>query len=986
MAAAAAAAQAQAVNNNAIRQTAEKQLETMYKTVECLKDTDFAKFKDQLGRQAYAYEWDAHILNPGLPVPGRLNLKDERDIRNAYMVIMNKCDGHPVENLLKACTQGDAQGAFRTVHNFFHRDTQAGKSAAYKDFYGASMANTDSNIVKWVAMVPDKAEILIAAGGQADAAAQLSIFLDGLLPEFKPIKTILEQTVNLTFADATLRVMDYAQTEGITTLTKGGGKFQKNNTFFNHGLNDKNVPPALGQGSSTAHIFPPGVRGDACRGWPSDDGCKFGDDCHFTHNGIGRLAPPHLRRPPRGKPNQQTRPTRTSGNTNGTTNPSVNTLTDTKPAPKPTFKADGRTPAAAKCNYCNGPHLMRGCPDLQADHAAGKSNVHMVDNTQAVDFVFMTNSQSTARTTPARSYIPTNTTLMCALLLFAYLTTTTCTATPLCPHFDHSYAAGVVLVGMVARFWDTTTMLVDRCSSPVKLFLAIVFVLCSFASLSAASPVGLAPRVCASSYYNHDSMTPTANANYEWCSDTGTNRFVTNDINDYVPGTFVPTNTVVAVGGGNTTSPGYGTVIVKSLTHDCAMQYNKVLLMPECSKKLMPASAFIQKGCSLVFDDYNKVTLRAKDKKPILSGIEIDGLYYYHAITISASENNVSPVFPNINQSESFSARESTYFGLPVGKHISAASDNFARHLLEAHWAYGHIHFDKLRKLLGLKKGDDPECPTCTIAKSRQAAMAKQAAERSTRVNHRMHMDIGFTRDCNYKFQLYIDDYTRESYIDVLDNKADAFSCWVNLKDHLENKHAPWKFAHIHTDAEPLYSSPQWEEHCKETGMSHESSSRYRHEQNGVVERGMQSIGIPFRCMMIQANAPESRIPDALRHANVIRNHSPTKANKGWSPREKAAGMKLPTNKRLLRGPLFCLVFAHVYEQERVKHAPRGVACVYLGYDDVNNAYKVMEWISGQEYYTADVTFHPNTFPYRANPNRTPTWLRQYHDIAPRYQ
>ena len=59
--AAAAAAQAQAVNN-AIRQTAEKQLETMYKTVECLKDTNFAKFKDQLGRQAYAYEWDAHIL------------------------------------------------------------------------------------------------------------------------------------------------------------------------------------------------------------------------------------------------------------------------------------------------------------------------------------------------------------------------------------------------------------------------------------------------------------------------------------------------------------------------------------------------------------------------------------------------------------------------------------------------------------------------------------------------------------------------------------------------------------------------------------------------------------------------------------------------------------------------------------------------------------------------------------------------------------
>ena len=101
---------------------------------------------------------------------------------------------------------------------------------------------------------------------------------------------------------------------------------------------------------------------------------------------------------------------------------------------------------------------------------------------------------------------------------------------------------------------------------------------------------------------------------------------------------------------------------------------------------------------------------------------------------------------------------------------------------------------------------------------------------------------------------------------------------------------------------------------------------------------------------MIQGCAPERFIPDSLRQSNVIRNNSPTKANKGWTPREKEAGMKLPTNKRLMRGPLFCLVFAHVCEEECVKHTPRGIACVYLGYDDVNNAYKVMEWVSGQIY------------------------------------
>ena len=124
----------------------------------------------------------------------------------------------------------------------------------------------------------------------------------------------------------------------------------------------------------------------------------------------------------------------------------------------------------------------------------------------------------------------------------------------------------------------------------------------------------------------------------------------------------------------------------------------------------------------------------------------------------------------------------------------------------------------------------------------------------------------------------------------------------------------------------------------------------------------MGTIGVPFRTMMIQGNAPPSDIPHALRHANVVRNNSPSAAKNGWSPRERAAGMKLPINKRLMRGPLFCLVFIHIYKEERAKHEPRGVAGVYLGYDDVNNTYLVKEWVTGKEYYTADLTFHYQNF------------------------
>ena len=54
-----------------------------------------------------------------------------------------------------------------------------------------------------------------------------------------------------------------------------------------------------------------------------------------------------------------------------------------------------------------------------------------------------------------------------------------------------------------------------------------------------------------------------------------------------------------------------------------------------------------------------------------------------------------------------------------------------------------------------------------------------------------------------------------------------------------------------------------------------------------------------------------------------------------------------------------------------------------LGYDPINNAYLVREWASKRLYYTADVTFHPMTFPCRGQPDRSLSDLNQYDNLAP---
>jgi hypothetical protein len=139
-------------------------------------------------------------------------------------------------------------------------------------------------------------------------------------------------------------------------------------------------------------------------------------------------------------------------------------------------------------------------------------------------------------------------------------------------------------------------------------------------------------------------------------------------------------------------------------------------------------------------------------------------------------------------------------------------------------------------------------------------------------------------------------------------------------------------------------------------------------------------MGVDFRCQMLQGNAPESDVPFAVRHSNVIINNSPTKANGGKTPKEVELGQSLPFNRRLARAPLFCLAFAHVYKSEPAragnKDAARAVVCVYLGFDDISYQYIVKEWSTGSVFYTTDADFQPSHFPYRADPTTFPATLQ----------
>ena len=916
-------------------------------TVKELEVTGWDIFESTVRRVARRHQWDASLLTIG-PVQNRGNetMKERHDRENFFDLILDKVGKY--EHLLEDVQDNEANEAFQILHENFHRTTTAGFQQASLNFNGLSMEKEDVNISEFIAEVSKRAKRLARLNGTAGDIEKVSVLLSGLLPEFRDIKTYLNNHSlgggnALTFKAAAKAITDFSKTEGLDQTRRGGS------TLANKTYTMQEMKAFVGEAIKGIHDKATSRQdgGSACRNWEKYGNCGFGDMCKFGHKGKGDH---NKHKCDKCNKNHKTRFHRDERSS-----------TDT---PRVHFAKDNELPLhvpaastfvfAAEAQEDYGPHSDSWFAEhvrLQEAADCGHDSFH----DSAENPVLPRGETSTSGCTSSKSSIQSSTiTFYLLLTLFMGLVLDTCS--------DFAQGALKLIQGKRSVLLLLVLLFAGVCMAtqedefirpPPDDYNVFVHAAQS------------CPTVLASSYHNSTEL-----LGHDWMSDSGTNRHVTNDKADFIESTIVYTNTKVGVGGGTVQSPCFGTVAILSETTGKTIFLTRTLLITQCAKKLIAASPFVRKGCSLTISNLDQIKLQDPDDNPLLHGKEIDGLYYYAATTIKpAAANNAR-------------ALNKSYFSLSA-----EGTTSFGEQLLLAHRCYGHCNFDVLRKILGLKPSkDNPECAECAIAKSRQRGLSQQRHTRSPRAHHRYHVDLGFTKGCQHVFQLAIDCHTRKGFIDFLPSKGDTLKSFSELHHQRSNQCAPYKVAFVRTDDERVYNSQAWEQWFTLNGVVHEISARYRQGQNGVVERAMQTIGNPARAMMLYANAPESEMPDALRHANTCRNNFPTKANAGRTPNEMEAGIKLSPSKYLLRAPLFCLVYAHVYKDERRKHEPRAIPGVYCGYDDVSGVFKLKDWATGRKYFTADVTFHVKVFPYRANPPRSLLQSRRrsvYQDHAP---
>lgn len=90
-------------------------------------------------------------------------------------------------------------------------------------------------------------------------------------------------------------------------------------------------------------------------------------------------------------------------------------------------------------------------------------------------------------------------------------------------------------------------------------------------------------------------------------------------------------------------------------------------------------------------------------------------------------------------------------------------------------------------------------------------------------------------------FLCFIDDYSRKAWVYLLAEKSEAFSHFMIFKKHVE-KETNLAIKCLRTDRGCEFTSIEFNEFCKKSGIKRQLTTAYTPQQNGVVERKNRNV------------------------------------------------------------------------------------------------------------------------------------------------
>ncbi|KAE8707740.1 TMV resistance protein N-like [Hibiscus syriacus] len=283
------------------------------------------------------------------------------------------------------------------------------------------------------------------------------------------------------------------------------------------------------------------------------------------------------------------------------------------------------------------------------------------------------------------------------------------------------------------------------------------------------------------------------------------------------------------------------------------------------------------------------------------------------------------------------------------------------------HIRFGHLNFGGLELLSkkemvkGLPRINHPDqlCEGCLAGKKFRKSFPKESETRAKKPLELIHTDVcgpiklSSLGNNNY-FLLFIDDFSRKTWVYFLKQKSEVFEVFKKFKAAVERESGR-KIKAMRSDRGGEFTSREFQEFCEANGIRRPMTVLRSPQQNGVAERKNRTILDMARSMLKSKKLPKEFWAEAVACAVYLTNRSPTRSVWGKTPQETWSGRKPGISHLKTFGSI---AHVHVPDERRTKLDDKSESFIFIGYDANSKGYKLYNPNNKKFLISQDVVFN----------------------------
>jgi transposase InsO family protein len=208
-------------------------------------------------------------------------------------------------------------------------------------------------------------------------------------------------------------------------------------------------------------------------------------------------------------------------------------------------------------------------------------------------------------------------------------------------------------------------------------------------------------------------------------------------------------------------------------------------------------------------------------------------------------------------------------------------------------------------------------------------------------------------------YVIFVDDYSRYSWLYPIINKSSVFQCFVKFK-LLAEKQFSADIKQLQSDNGGESTSHSFKEFLSQHGILHRLTCPHTSQQNGVAERKHKHVVELGLTLLAQSGLPPKYWVNSFLTATFLINRLPTPVLHNESPFFKLFG-KDPDYTSLRSFGCLCYPLLQPYASNKLSFHNK--PCIFLGYATNHYGYRCLEPQTQKVYILRHVFFDESKFP-----------------------